>query len=282
MKKVVTLALIGMLAINASLLSAATIFSDNFNEYTSGAVLPSGDGYDWDSVTADNQAYAYVNVETDSANVFGKGVTNQYLYLANLTGATTAIKPNASSQTFTSSTTGQISFDFYDPDYEDFTQRGFLLRLGTANYNGGTIFAIYFHNGTLYYGTGSSVNMSAESFASYTLDMLYQLDIVFNNSTTSLDYGNGQSVNSGTMDIWLNGVLVAENVASTGNQATGVSVKNINFTVGGSALQLDELYVDDIAITNTVQVPEPAESAFLLAGLLALSASLIKRYQRRK
>lgn len=272
MKNLLPLSLICLLCA-VSVASAATVFNENFDSYTAGAQLPVGlssGGFKWASAAAVNRTTAFEDVTTDTNNYFALGTSNQYLRLAILNGATTSdVKPAATINDVTVGTIGQVSLNFYDPSNVDFTGRGFLLRVGTGNSNGTTAFGLYFRNGALYYGTGSSVNLSASSIATYTLDTLYSLSIVYNNTNGSYTYGS-QTLNSGTMDIWLNGVLAASGVASTGNVTLGTSLDNLNFTVNGSTLMLDELLVDNITMSDTIAVPEPRGLALAMTAGMAV------------
>ena len=105
-------------------------------------------------------------------------------------------------------------------------------------------------------GSGTTLSLNSNNL----------LHIIANGSTDSASYTGG-SVDAGKMDIYLNGILLDDDVAvtNTGLNATGFRMYNIS--QGDTA-------VDNIALwTGAVApVPEPSSGALLVLGGMALVA----------
>lgn len=249
--------LVWLIALNLS--QASTLFTDNFNSYSDGT-LPTGTA--WTSVT-DNGTTQLTRIATDTANLFQQGTANKALYLNFTVGGSTVASITDVS---TGTTTGQVSFNFYDPKDTGAAGSGYFFRIGTGNANSVTNFAVGLKEGSLYIATGSSIAPAATAFATYSTDTLNSLSIVFNSSTSLLTYGDNITVASGKMDIWLNGVLVGDDLDYAGNVALGTSLDNVNITTKGSTFS-NSLYIDDLTFTNTIAIPEPGSITCVLIGL---------------
>jgi hypothetical protein len=101
-------------------------------------------------------------------------------------------------------------------------------------------------------------------------DTNYTLRVIANGSGTPLSYSGG-AVAAGTMDVFLDGVLLDDDVTVTtsGLQADGFRVYQVNE---------GNFEVDTITLTDTVAVPEP--STLALAGLGIAVAGLAARRRR--
>ncbi|MBT62009.1 MAG: hypothetical protein CML13_02205 [Puniceicoccaceae bacterium] len=259
-------------------LSAQAILSDDFNSYTSGAALPSStsnSSFTW--FTKTNDASRRNTVEQDSNNYFGEGTANQYLHMAREAPSQNS---DVQSQQFTSQQTGVLSFDYYVNDSGDFVDSetdslgdsGFRVTLMNGPGDPFTygIGGKYGMGG--FFITGSSIVNAATDYRkmdnansfSYTTGQKNTISMVFNNSTSNLNYAGG-IVASGQYDMYLNGTKLA-----TWDLNQGVDVP-IGTGTTGLWLQIPfnieaEILVDNLEITA---VPEPSSLSFAVAILLA-------------
>lgn len=116
-------------------------------------------------------------------------------------------------------------------------------------------FGIQIDNGNLEYRTGAW-NSTGFSLAN---DTNYSLGIYANNSGAAATYASG-SVANGTMDIVVNGAVVANDVAFANNvTADAFRIYQVN---GSQTYQLDNISIRD----SLAAVPEPSCLALLAAG----------------
>ena len=96
----------------------------------------------------------------------------------------------------------------------------------------------------------------------------YSLHVVANGSSSDISYG-GTSVAAGTMDIYVDDALLADDRTVTNSlQADGFRIYSVN----GALAEIDNIAL----YASAVAVPEPGTYA-LLAGLLALASVMLRR-----
>lgn len=125
-------------------------------------------------------------------------------------------------------------------------------------------FGIQIDNGNLEYRT-TSWNNTGITLAN---DTNYSLGIYANNTGAAIAYPSG-SVADGTMDIVVNGTVVANDVAFANNvSADAFRIYQVN---GGQTYQLDNISIRD----SLAAVPEP--SSLTLLGIACVGSSLRRR-----
>ncbi|AHF90821.1 anchor protein [Opitutaceae bacterium TAV5] len=273
--------IVSTLAASCALQAAVTI-GDDFQSYTPASVLPTGDLPDvWRTAAAnrlDDGENIFTRVETDTLDLFGSGTANQYLRFQAV-ATTSSTYHNVATNFQNIATTGQISLRFYEPVDAAATGSGFILRIGRgATANSGTAFGLAFQSGTLYATTGASVGVGG-ALATYSQTTAHTLTVVFNNSTSNVTYDGTRSLVANTMDVWLNGTLVASGVAKSGELATNAIINGINFTAKNGSV--GTLCIDDVAVSDTISItsiPEPGITA--LAGSILVGLTVLVRRLR--
>ncbi|HWL54243.1 MAG TPA: hypothetical protein VNQ90_17515 [Chthoniobacteraceae bacterium] len=267
---------LALFAMGASCFSAV-VLQDDFSSYTAGDPLP------WNSSSnaTSGEAYTRTLVEADAANLFGKGVNNQYASFEVHSISQQTISYTATRiRTGTGfGRTGQIGFSFYQPSSADNSGYGFLLRIGGGtgyNSNGSTAFGLFFRDGNLYAATGNNL-ARGDLLGAYDQDQVNQLVIVYNQTTASHHYTGG-GLQAQSMDLWLNGEKIASNLLHAGELAGDTDLTWLNFTnlgqVSSATLYLDDLVIDDVA-----SIPEPKTVLMLLPALFAIR--LLRRRSHR-
>ena len=251
---------------------ASVIFSDNFNSYTSGNSLPTGGNWQ----TSANSGGASDTVQTDTGDVFGLGAANQYLRMEQA-GATASA--NVASMDLTMPDVGAISFDLSMPT----TATSLIsFRIGTANSNGNTAFALQFGTGstagTRIYATTAGVATGAQ-LAQFDLGTSKHLTVIYNNTASAVNYDLGTSIsgslNANAMDVWLDTTQIGFDLAHSGGLALGTPLTQFNF-IGTQANKINDLWLDNIVVQS---IPEPSTTASLA---LAAGFILMGRRDRPK
>ncbi|QYY35339.1 PEP-CTERM sorting domain-containing protein [Ruficoccus sp. ZRK36] len=265
LSKLLPLGLIGMSAI-ATTASAATFFSDDFEEYTAGAAIPLGSEEIWREAKVVGEVV--FDAENDTGHYFSSE-SNKYAVLSQVDGTGQGL---ASATGFSGTTTGQMNFSFYDPSSDT---SDWLMRISGNAWggNGNTLWGLFMQNGTLYVGSGQYVSPGAQ-IGTYQQDTAYTISIVFNNSDSTLNYDGG-SVASQMMDVYLNGELIGDDLASTGNIGTGTTVQNINFA--SKVNSPGTIYLDDISLDSNISIPEPSTMSALAVGLGIMCLAIGRR-----
>lgn len=227
------------------------IFHDDFSSHVAGTTPDEP----WTSVTDNPQITGSVLIQKDIENRFGKGADNQYLeYIANGDGAIVARSQNTFSSdliTFsvrliTPTPVGELGYSW------------FIFNVGNASgsNNRAQVFTLDNRISTTFPEAGSRIGGRE-----YPQNVPVQIDLVINNRSASVEYGDGQIIESGTTDIWIDGVLARAGFASQNNKLGPISTFELN--VDGRAKQ--HLLVDEITIWDTARIsgePSLPESGF--------------------
>ncbi|MET0263478.1 MAG: PEP-CTERM sorting domain-containing protein [Rariglobus sp.] len=281
----ISLRLLPLLALSLTAAHAATILTENFNSYTPG-VLPTGPAPGiWANPSPgiiDDNDSLFTRVVTDTTNRFGQGTSNQYLRLADTSNANSALNYNLAINDKPIGQVGTLSFNFYDPSGDGAQGNGWLLRIGTGAGNGATAFGLFLMNGQLRVATTNNVEPNSTAFATYALDTVHSLTVFFNSSSSAVSYGTN-SLAANTMDVWLNGTIIATGLARSGGTVGDQTIDSFGFTrkVSGTAGSdfVGELLLDNIAAYSGVEtsaIPEPSSIA-LLGGAGVMFAALLRR-----
>ncbi len=273
--KISFLAFLGM---TASMSHAAILFSEDFNEYTAGEPIPTGTDQTW-TIRTENTTFEAID---DTSHIFSPS-GNQYgqLDFDAASGAADPLASTNSSAFSEGSMTGKLSISFCTPEAQSTSGYGFLLRIGNAAGNSGTAFAMYIlKNGQLRPSTTDGG--MGYSFATYSLGVANQLEIVFNNSNDSVSYEGG-TVASRTMDVYLNGSLVADDITSgTGGLALESNITNINFSAKTYAEAFTgTMYLNKVEL-STIPESSASSNAIAIALIAALSLFIRHRYHSRR
>ncbi len=254
----------------ATPLSAASIFSQNFNGVTAGtAVTTTNTNYDA-KVGGTN---ATQTGTADTGNLFGLGTSNIYnRSVDTATNQATSLRRNG----FTSSPDlVTYSFDFNDAG----TTTGYTFRLSTEN------------GAESLYSAQASFGANAINGVAgvYNFNQTYRLDMVANTGATTVNFldgtGTSRSVGENSFSIFLTTLdrtsqtIVQNNVAFNGTQ-TSAGFDSIAFQTfnGANTINVawDNVNVEDTALVTTV-VPEPSSALLLLGGF----GAMILRRKRR-
>ncbi|QYY35063.1 hypothetical protein [Ruficoccus sp. ZRK36] len=268
--------------------SAAVMFEDDFNEYANGLEMIGASGTQWGASANSQTESPLLDVFTvleDSNDYFGAGTSNKYVEMA-VTSTISQYSIVMSAHDFSeTSVTGQVSFKFYDPTDASSIGSGWALRIGDGYAgNGNTCFGIILNEGVLSAGSGTGVNKGV-TLTNYSMDTAHTVTIVYNNSASSFDYSS-KSVASKTMDVYLDGILIGDDVAGSGGHGVSTdpiedpltydNISNINFTSKSYSDFQDTLNIDDVIVSTDISIPEPSTSAFLI-GISVLLVTFLRR-----
>ncbi|GHB96597.1 hypothetical protein [Cerasicoccus arenae] len=244
---------------------ATVLFTENFESYTPAQNVPTGGN--WQALDPAD----ILTAQTDSSNLFSTG--NQYGQLSLINFSSNMI---ARATNFTGTLNGQFSMQFNDPSGEAHSGRGWSLRLGSGAGNSSTAFGVFIDDGNLFLSSGNGVDPNGGTITTYSKDVTNSLDIVFNNDNTIYNYAGG-SVASHTMDVYLNGTLVGDDLAGAGGLATGVAIATFNYTAKADPFT-GTLFVDNLNVNSVAVIPESSNYA-ILAGALGF---LVVAYRRKR
>lgn len=206
---------------------------------------------------------------TDTAGVSG---TNAYMVWNDAASAPTARAPvviNDNSHFW-------LSFDFYEPIASgDTTTANFALTLSNgdpANGSGASgdnrLIDFRFNNGNL-------------AGLPYSRDATHHVDFVGNVSSSTLTYGSGMTAAPYTTDVYVDGVLFANDFAffhapgTASVPASSPVATRLGFFQGsGSASSTQVIYIDNVILRDDLDgatfIPEPGTAGLISIGLIAL------------
>ncbi|MDP0494705.1 MAG: hypothetical protein Q7Q73_00725 [Verrucomicrobiota bacterium JB024] len=227
----------------------SVIFSDNFGSYTLNEPLSSP----WGSVTPNpTQPDAAVEVVLDTGDYFGAGTSNQILHVLD-TSSTWLTRADMRGLSFNVAT---LSFDFYEVAGVSGTP--WRVSFGLDSSSAGNIF---------------QATLDSGNPGSYSLNAKHTFQMVVNTSTSNVDYAE-TTLNSMHYDLWIDGELVTSNAAAEtipSGFVPGSNMTAFRFTTGSSSLS-QEIYIDNVLLTEGAVIPEPSSLAWLgFAGLSVLA-----------
>jgi len=120
---------------------------------------------------------------------------------------------------------------------------------------------------------------SSTTLASLSQDTIYELDLVFNNSGSSIGYA-GETLDSGNIHIWLNGALETPGSGVLADISGSPTTFNQFSLSSGNASSI-VLDLDNLLVSDTITVVPEASSFSLIAGTLALAGTCLIRRRRR-
>ncbi len=249
------------------------LFSENFESYAPDSDLTAG--ANWSYVNTGTDTLLQVVEDNGStlspADSFGQGTSNHILHmLDNSTSAETRMDSSALS--FQVAT---LSFLYYETS--DFSNTKYRVSFGKSSNNStDRAFQINFQGGVLSYSSGAAT-------AAYTVDALHKVDIVVNTSASPVSYnGDSASVASLTADVWVDGVLVFDNISHEGSTYDSPNtMTHFRYTTDFSGASR-EAYIDDIILYDGAVIPEPEDVALLFSGATGVIALLLRKNAIKK
>lgn len=251
------LAAIALILVPISGASAGVVFSENFGSIADG-----------DDITTSNTNFDYRRIGSGGGQIAAISPGSFGGSSMNLGGSTSG-SLNGVGLSSGLGNLNEVAFEFDfrtgDPTLGDLvvtTGAGSSFS-GNGTFNTSQLFfGIQSNNGVLQYRTSSWQDAGLTLAANTD----YSVDIFANNSGASRDHLFG-SVANGTMDIVINGVVIADDVSFANN----VAADGLRFyqVTGGQSFE-----IDNIRVSDTIAVPEPS-SMFLIAGLGAVG--LVRR-----
>ena len=131
-------------------------------------------------------------------------------------------------------------------------------------------------NVTTKYRSGGSWISTGISGNPFTQGVTYIVDIYGNNSvsTANYTYGTSQSIASNTFDLWVDGVLIGNDLSKSAlNDA--VNIDSYMFYGVSSTSNVANIFLDDIVYTNTIAAnPLPVELSAFSAAIISKGVKL--------
>jgi hypothetical protein len=116
-------------------------------------------------------------------------------------------------------------------------------------------------NASTYVTTGI---INATTLFTQSTTTIYQIEIYYNNTTTATNYvrsGTSYSIASGTWDLWVDGIIVGNDLAR-GGIANDVNIDSYAFNHQNSSSSPGTIYLDDIEYSNTLpNIPTPTTTS---------------------
>lgn len=208
-----SLAFLTLLLVGGTL-SAEVILQDDFLDQTP----DQAPGVLWSAVEGGGS----ILVRQDYDEIFGEGTTNQYLeWMSETTSGPMRLRASTGENEGVVS----ISFDFIQPsDFSYYDYSWIILHAGgTATDDRAQVI-------TFGYGT-NKIGTTAE----YQFGVVQHIELIVNNRNENVVYGDGQDLESGTVDIWINGTLAQKNFTSQNN--TKGPITHFELSMSGSKQQ---------------------------------------------
>lgn len=154
-----------------------------------------------------------------------------------------------------------ISFRFFEPTTTN-QDGGIILILGPTGNPVQARAVINFTEGTL-----TAQSAAGNQTASYALDAIHTVQIVVNDTTGSLAYDSiSDTIDAKRYDVWLDGLLVAEDLAFVNDTQNFDSFAWDTFNGDRQRLFVDDFVVE----SGATVIPEPAALALVALGSLLL------------
>lgn len=128
--------------------------------------------------------------------------------------------------------------------------------------------------------TGSTWTSSGITEAPFAQNVVYSVELYGNNGTEALTYHKGgtQSIAASTFDLWINGILVGDNVGK-GQMSSGSLIDSLMFYGESSAGNAASIRLDNLSYGSAMPVPEPSAFA-AVAGFSVLGGAALRRKRR--
>jgi hypothetical protein len=181
----------------------------------------------------------------------------------------------------------QLSWDYYEPNASisgTATHFRMLLSQGDITVNANRAVDLLFtapNDGAATNGSTTNWNDGLTNLAAYATNSLVHFDVVGNAGATT-SYG-GEDLPTQTIDLYFNGTLVGDNFPFRGPNDGGSAITSITeFGIGysSSASRVQNVFVDNIVLTDQILVPEP--NSYLLIGISAISYGFVALRRRSK
>lgn len=219
---------------NASTMEASEVFADEFQTY--GTVNNERLRSKWFISSPDpNQ----IKVMLDDEDRFGKGSDNKIVRLSSPPEGKPLMFAH---NTLDPSEVMSVTMMVYEPKNKGDDQAGVHLRAGRNHFKkeeGDMAYHISFNDG--------SVNKRDDI---YPQGKPTQLHLVFNNSKDEVSYGK-RDMAAGTVDLWVDGKLVAEELDYAKDDTEGMPLEGIGlyfYDTAGQEIYLDKVTLYDAAV----------------------------------
>lgn len=259
---------LGILATSAH----AQIFSENFGNNTDGT-----------TITTANTSFTYARISTGATptlafknpSSFGTGASAQLLATtASLTGL------GVTSGTYTAFDVATLNFDLRTPTaFSAASSFFFGAGTGTTTFTNNSTFSTADLMGGFQVITGGAVQSRAggvwNTIAGVTLNSAtnYSFSVVMNGSASTVNYGTGGSVGAAKADLYLNNVLVGDDVAIQDSASVSAfRMYVVSQAAANGGYELDNVQLFDSAVMPGAGViPEPGTLALAALGLAGLA-----------
>ncbi len=219
------------LAGSATGFASEVVFSDDFENHTAGEAP----GEPWTEV-GDGPNSGSILVLQDEDDLFGKGTDNRILeYRKDQTHDDLPSAQNLVTEESFSAEVASIRFSFYQPE-DEFDEHSWIILYAGSRSTGNRAQVIDFG------AEGDTIGTSA----TYERGTVNELELIVNNGAGPIVYGDGQILDGGETDIWINGELAEEAFSAHNNQRGPIST--FEFNTSGSRKQV--FYLDEIVIES--------------------------------
>lgn len=217
------------------------LITDTFETHSIGPLPATGN---WSEVQpATLRPVRRLEIMADTNNVMGVGTSNQILFFQNIAAQPWKYFVWIAADGLPASSALKVSFDFYEPS----TRPG-----GLSVYAGAPPFATNAVNAF------RLTDGAVEPAGSYSIDAPHHLDVLFNETGSTLDYDDPASavstLGNGLMDIWIDGTRVAAGATLDRDGSPAPAISSLLLT---SVVTNQEIYLDNIVISRPEAPPEP-------------------------
>ncbi|MBN1402948.1 MAG: PEP-CTERM sorting domain-containing protein [Opitutales bacterium] len=240
------------------------IFSENFNQITtSGTAITEANT----AFTGHSFTYSSITSLFDTNDYFGEGTGNT---IARFVDGDTSFSARVDWNGGSTARVFTLSFDFFLSNPTAYADNQIQFDLFTS-----TDFASLGAIGSLMLNADGTADFRGTEAFSFSMDTKHSLRFVCNISDASLtDYHSGADLGVDKVDIWLDGLRVASDLAISTSLADGASFQGFRMRTG--RVVRGPAYVDNVEIVSgAVPVPEPSSIALFMgvAGLAFVTYS---------